>query len=197
MTFAAANCAAGKHEAALTWFHFIFDPMTNDPTEGPKRFWRYLPFRQNDDLTRIDETLGLLTYTGSDPAMLKQKAELQASIQEWLDYPFNPHMLARRRPVIYMKYVFMKYLDNIIAWGDELFQRDTMESINQATQLYVLAANLLGPRLKKPRYLELLPLKHITISAGNWMNCPTCRWRSKRDCRSRRCLALHPVGRPH
>ncbi|MDF0672832.1 MAG: neuraminidase-like domain-containing protein [Nitrospira sp.] len=149
MTFAAANCAAGKHEAALTWFHFIFDPMTNDPTEGPKRFWRYLPFRQNDDLTRIDETLGLLTYTGSDPAMLKQKAELQASIQEWLDYPFNPHMLARRRPVIYMKYVFMKYLDNIIAWGDELFQRDTMESINQATQLYVLAANLLGPRLEK------------------------------------------------
>lgn len=38
----------------------------------------------------------------------------------------------------------MKYLDNLIAWGDHLFQQDTMESINEATQLYVLAANILG-----------------------------------------------------
>ena len=38
----------------------------------------------------------------------------------------------------------MKYLDNLIAWGDSLFRQDTIESINEATQLYVLAANLLG-----------------------------------------------------
>src|SRR5262249_41710891 len=42
--------------------------------------------------------------------------------------------------------VVMKYLDNLIAWGDDLFQQDTLESINEATLLYVLAANLLGPR---------------------------------------------------
>ena len=40
----------------------------------------------------------------------------------------------------------MKYLDNLIAWGDQLFRRDTIESINEATQLYVLAAEILGPR---------------------------------------------------
>ena len=40
----------------------------------------------------------------------------------------------------------MKYLDNLIAWGDSLFRQDTIESINEATQLYVLAANMLGPR---------------------------------------------------
>ena len=40
----------------------------------------------------------------------------------------------------------MKYLDNLIAWGDYLFRQDTIESINEATQLYVLAANILGPR---------------------------------------------------
>ena len=40
----------------------------------------------------------------------------------------------------------MKYLDNLIAWGDQLFRRDTIESINEATQLYVLAAELLGRR---------------------------------------------------
>ena len=42
--------------------------------------------------------------------------------------------------------VVMKYLDNLIAWGDSLFQQDTIETINEATQLYVLAANILGPR---------------------------------------------------
>ena len=40
----------------------------------------------------------------------------------------------------------MKYLDNLIAWGDNLFQQDTVESINEATLRYVLATNLLGPR---------------------------------------------------
>jgi hypothetical protein len=40
----------------------------------------------------------------------------------------------------------MKYLDNLIAWGDSLFRQDTVESINEATQRYVLAANLLGER---------------------------------------------------
>jgi hypothetical protein len=40
----------------------------------------------------------------------------------------------------------MKYLDNLIAWGDSLFQQDSIESINEATQRYVLAANILGPR---------------------------------------------------
>ena len=40
----------------------------------------------------------------------------------------------------------MSYLDNLIAWGDSLFREDTGESINEATQIYVLAANILGPR---------------------------------------------------
>jgi hypothetical protein len=40
----------------------------------------------------------------------------------------------------------MKYLDNLIAWGDQQFRKFTMESVNTATQLYVLASELLGPR---------------------------------------------------
>src|SRR4029453_527373 len=38
----------------------------------------------------------------------------------------------------------MKYLDNLIAWADNLFQQDTVESINEATELYGLAASILG-----------------------------------------------------
>ena len=40
----------------------------------------------------------------------------------------------------------MKYLDNLIAWGDNLFLQDTIETLNEATLCYVLAANILGPR---------------------------------------------------
>src|SRR5690606_27706532 len=38
------------------------------------------------------------------------------------------------------------YIDNLLAWGDSLFRQDTIESINEATQRYILAANLLGAR---------------------------------------------------
>jgi hypothetical protein len=50
------------------------------------------------------------------------------------------------RTTAYQKTVVMKYIDNIIAWGDQLFRRDTIESINEATQLYIMAADLLGRR---------------------------------------------------
>ncbi len=43
----------------------------------------------------------------------------------------------------------MKYLDNLIAWGDNLFRQDTIETLNEATQVYVLAANILGPKPQK------------------------------------------------
>ena len=63
--------------------------------------------------------------------------------------PFDPHRIADYRTVAYQKTVVMKYLDNLIAWGDNLFRQDSMESINEATQLYILAAEMLGPRPKK------------------------------------------------
>src|SRR5258708_17607625 len=46
----------------------------------------------------------------------------------------------------YMRNVLMKYVDNLIAWGDQLFRQDTLETINQATLIYVLAGNILGKR---------------------------------------------------
>jgi hypothetical protein len=63
-----------------------------------------------------------------------------------LQDPFMPHAIARIRTTAYQWYVVMKYLDNLIAWGDNLFLQDTIETINEATLCYVLAANLLGPR---------------------------------------------------
>ncbi|PIE18637.1 MAG: toxin [Proteobacteria bacterium] len=86
--------------------------------------------------------------------MLDARDALIDQVAEWRKKPFNPHAIARLRPTAYQKAVFMKYVDNLIEWGDQLFRRDTMESVNEATQLYVLAAQILGQR---PRRVEVEP----------------------------------------
>jgi len=148
LRIACALADEGRHDEALRWFHFIFDPMTADAAAGQARVWRFLPFR-TADTTSLEDQLASLSYTGSDPARLQRRAALEGAIQEWIAHPFAPHAIARRRPAAYMKHVFMKYLDNLIAWADGLFARDTIESINEATQLYILAADLLGPRPRR------------------------------------------------
>ena len=45
-----------------------------------------------------------------------------------------------------MKRVLMSYLDNLIAWADNLFSTDSREALNEATLLYVIAAEILGPQ---------------------------------------------------
>ena len=42
-------------------------------------------------------------------------------------------VVARTRTLAYQYYVVMKYLDNLIEWGDSLFLQDTIETINEAT----------------------------------------------------------------
>jgi len=63
-----------------------------------------------------------------------------------MDKPFKPHMIARSRPLAYMMMEVMKYIDNLIAWGDQLFRQDTIESIDKAAQLYLFASHILGSR---------------------------------------------------
>ena len=73
------------------------------------------------------------------------------AVNVWRDNPFNPYAVARLRTTAFQKTVVMKYIDNLIAWGDQLFRGDTIETINEATQLYVLAAEILG---RRPEVIE-------------------------------------------
>ncbi|KAH7068588.1 hypothetical protein FB567DRAFT_430105, partial [Paraphoma chrysanthemicola] len=65
---------------------------------------------------------------------------------QWRRDPFKPFLVARSRATAFQKSVVMKYLDNLIAWGDQLFRGDKIEKINEATQIYILASEILGPR---------------------------------------------------
>ncbi len=140
-----------RFEEAQRWFHFIFDPTESSAEPAPRRFWKTRPFSElfyGEDIEAgpIHELLLLLHYAGSDPSKVRARDQLLAQVTEWRANPFNPHAIARLRLTAYQKAVVMKYVDNLIEWGDQLFRRDTMETINEATQLYVLAAQILGRR---------------------------------------------------
>ncbi|UQA60397.1 neuraminidase-like domain-containing protein [Polyangium aurulentum] len=166
----------GRYEEAQRWFHYIFDPMSGSPDPSPQRFWNVRPFRENFNLASIQEELEQLAQENPNAELLASlfgasfdspgTQDLAAQIARWRENPFNPHLIARMRPLAYQKTVIMKYVDNLIAWGDSLFRRDTIESINEATQIYILASKILGqrPRLVKEKatalktYAQLEPL---------------------------------------
>jgi hypothetical protein len=152
--------AVQRFEDAQRWFHTIFDPTTDAVGPESVRYWRLPPFRRDG---KSIETLLSELATGS--------SDVTGAIEEWKSNPFNPHSIARSRIRAYQWTVVIRYIENLIAWGDQLFRRETIESINEATQLYVLAARILGPRpASVPRcraasgsYLELAHLQDSAL----------------------------------
>ncbi|MES2936900.1 MAG: neuraminidase-like domain-containing protein [Pseudomonadota bacterium] len=126
--------------AAQDWYHYLFDPTaTLDPginlealSAGQRkkvlrdRVWRYIQFRN------------------MTPPKLRDILTDEASIKAYKEDPFNPHAIARLRISAYQKSVVMKYVANLIDWGDSLFAQFTMESVNEALVLYVMASEILG-----------------------------------------------------
>jgi Tc toxin complex TcA C-terminal TcB-binding domain len=128
---------------AQKWFHLVFDPTNADTsTPAPQRFWRSFVFNGAGPVASMQSLLNLLDST--DPAQATAKQAVISGYDALMKQPFDPFIVARNRPSAFQWYVVMKYLDNLIAWGDNLFLQDTIETINEATLCYVLAANLLG-----------------------------------------------------
>ncbi|MGB3465500.1 MAG: hypothetical protein WBA74_09520 [Cyclobacteriaceae bacterium] len=151
-----------KFEEAQQWYHYIFNPIQEDndfgTVSGPARFWKLKPFFEEIQDNDLDTILKKL----SGGADLFKKA-----LDEWTADPFQPHAVARLRIVAYMKHTIIKYLDNMIAWGDYLFAQDSIESINEATQLYIIVSELLG---KKP--VEVFKNDYVPQSM-EWLLNPT------------------------
>jgi hypothetical protein len=131
-----------RFEEAMRWFHYIFDPTNIEALPTPQRYWVTKPFFETNSQEYRKERIQSIL---SDVTSKENKDQLRA----WRNNPFKPHLIARYRPVAYQRNVVMKYLDNLIAWGDQLFRRDTIESINEAMLLYMLAFEILGDRPEK------------------------------------------------
>jgi hypothetical protein len=165
ITVAARLTNDQKFEDALRWYHFIFDPTGGhavDPVTGlpavpplaaPQKYWITKPFfqLQAPDYTkqRLDVLLNLLANESTPGVDADELDKLQHEVMDWRRNPFDPHLIAQQRIVAYQKYTVMKYIDNLLAWGDQRFRMDTLESVNEATQIYVVAAELLGPRPRR------------------------------------------------
>lgn len=137
---------AQRFEDAQRWYHSVFDPTESSSDDAVQRFWKVKPLYEATQPKSITERLEALNYTGGDPEKQLLRHTTEGQIAQWRENPFNPHLLARMRPAAYQRATVMKYLDNLIAWGDHLFQRATRETIGEALQIYVLASQILGRR---------------------------------------------------
>ncbi|WP_406389670.1 hypothetical protein [Streptomyces sp. NBC_00887] len=155
---------------AQRWFHYIFDPTSTDTSvQGPARYWKFLAFRGDAETQNITQVVNLLS-TPDDELSAEQRMTKDTLLEGYGSirrFPFEPHRVAATRPVAYQYQVVMKYLDNLIAWGDSLFREDTAESVTEATQRYVLAANILGPRPQEvPAQGERQPQSFLQLRAA-------------------------------
>ncbi|PKP26306.1 MAG: hypothetical protein CVU06_03590, partial [Bacteroidetes bacterium HGW-Bacteroidetes-22] len=148
MMIAERLTANGSYAEARKWYHAIFNPTIEPGEEGPERFWMLKPFYE----LLADIASG--TTAGDEFGQYYGLMQFSTQIDNWERNPFDPHAVARLRIVAYMKYVYMKYLDNLIAWADSLYARDTWETIQESLQLYILAAGLLGRRPEQTRKHE-------------------------------------------
>ncbi len=129
---------------AMDWFHTIFDPRTANavPSGYPDsgKWWKVKPFLDPVSAPVTDWTAFTAAAGGTAATDFEQQ------VAAWQDDPFNPHLLARMRPGTYQKTVVIRYIRNLLDWGDYLFTQDTIEALNEATQLYVFAKQILGTR---------------------------------------------------
>ncbi|MDA9478892.1 hypothetical protein XI03_31270 [Bradyrhizobium sp. CCBAU 65884] len=151
----------GNYEDSLRWFHYIFDPAgvasiskdcdqsdrPGEPLSESSIYWITKPFYQTSNTTYEWERIeALLDPNKWSQATDHDLAELAKSIMDWRDKPGVPFVVARHRWVAFQKAVVYRYIETLLDWGDAKFRLFQRETIVEATQLYVLASKLLGPR---------------------------------------------------
>jgi hypothetical protein len=121
-------------KGAKWWYERIFNPTSSERplVDNPgEHYWQFREFR-NLDIIRLKDIL-------SD----------ESAIAVYKKDPFDPHAIATLRISAYQKAIVMKYIDNLLDWGDSLFTQDTQESLVEADMLYQLARDILGKRPEK------------------------------------------------
>ncbi len=142
-----------QFDQALKMCHYVFNPLAKGA--DAKRFWQFSPFREIDAENVLENLF-----------MSLQPGQPDDAISEWRDKPFQPHVLARQRPSAYMKWVVMKYIEILIAYGDYYFRQkqNMLEAMPMAIQCYVLAAHICGPRGQKiPKRGKIQPQTYNSL----------------------------------
>jgi hypothetical protein len=143
-----------QFDNALAMCHLVFDPYADGSDSS--RVWKWAPFA-NVNAVNVLETL----FNGLQP---NTPDLIGGPIDSWRNNPFAPHVVARQRPVAYMKWTVMKYLQILIAYGDYYFRQNSLEAIPLAIQCYILASHIYGPRAQQiPRRGKVKPRSYYSL----------------------------------
>ena len=155
-----------RFEDAERWLRMVFDPNSVEPGQ-PQAFLRFRVFRElprgqavANDLKSLAKSVG-----GTSTPFVQS---INALIARWRSQPYRPFVIARRRHVAFLWRTVFAYLDNLLAWADSLYRRDTREAIGEAAQLYILAARILGPKPRMSRASRAQPARSYTDLAQKW-----------------------------
>ncbi|MBC7816723.1 MAG: hypothetical protein IAG10_07540, partial [Planctomycetaceae bacterium] len=140
-------------EEALKMCHYVLTPLAEGT--GNKRFWMFPPFEEAESENVLAHVFG---------SLMPNRPDTENGINAWRDKPFQPHVVARSRPSAYMKWVAMKYIEILIAYGDFYFRQNTLETIPLAIQCYVQASHIYAPRSQKiPPRGKILPQTYRSL----------------------------------
>lgn len=155
-----------RFEDAERWLRMVFDPNNVEPGV-PQLFLAFRVFREmprgqsvTKDLKRLAKSMGSVTTSSVEST--------KALIAQWRKLPYRPFVIARRRHVAFLWRTLFAYLDNLLAWADNLYRRDTREAIGEAAQLYILAARILGPKPRMSRARRAQAASSYTDLALKW-----------------------------
>ncbi|KAJ9651199.1 hypothetical protein H2198_009517, partial [Neophaeococcomyces mojaviensis] len=171
--------ADGQYDQAQRWLNYMFNPVgadLEDPDTGPgratapqKRYWQTKPFYRTPITGYAEQRIdSILRDVANDPDGTSLANAIQTQISLWRSQPFAPDAIAKARPVAYQVCIVMKYVQNLVDWGDNLFRQLTRETVNQASVLYMVADKLLG---SKPKVVQpAVPVPPRTYNELNSVN---------------------------
>lgn len=153
-----------KFEEAERWLRCIFDPTSSEDAADAGRFLRFQVFRKLDPRRQVIDDLRALAQAASGHYTAADTDHIEKMIARWRDAPFRPFVVARGRHVAFLWRTLFAYVDNLVAWADSLYRRDTRESNNEALMLYVLARKILGRRPKRHQGVSSRPaLRYVDL----------------------------------
>ena len=127
-----------QFDLALQVLAYIFDPLAEGTASN--RFWKWLPFQS---VNAQDSLLDMFNN------LKPNQPDNTYGINDWRNDPFEPFLVGRDRPVAFMKWVAVTYIQIMIAYGDYYFRQNTLETIPLALECYVAASNAYGPRAQQ------------------------------------------------
>ena len=143
----------------------------DETTKAPAKYWQTRPLHEFSGQDRENQRLPTLLrrlYAGDE--------KLQRQFEAWERDPFNPFVIARSRWVVIQKAVIFTWADIVIQWADYNFRRYTHESLMEALQLYIMAAEVMGPRQKgidRDNVREIKTFKQLQeLGLGPFANAP-------------------------